>query len=116
MEDPLRAPASYAARKVAWLDIGAQCEAEGFAFVPMTFESHGGGFGPAAADLLHRLARLHTATGTHAAPGHSLRIAERVSFALQRASALAILKRLTVDQACLVTPPVAELTTRWEAR
>ena len=113
--DPLRSCADYSAYKLSWEDTGARCEAEGFAFIALTFEPHGGGFGPAAADLLHRLAKLHEASGSFASHGHSRRIAERVSSALQRAQALAILKRLSSDPVA-APPPVAELTARWEAR
>ena len=70
--------------------------------------------GPMADDVITRLARLHTASGSFASQGHSLRLAVRVSFALQRAAALAILKRSSLEPVSAPLP-VAELTARWEA-
>ena len=114
-EDPAHSCREYAKTKIAYKETGAKCEAAGFAFVPLTFEPHGGGFGPAVSDLIARLAQLRTAQGAHAAQGHSLRIAERVSNACQQATARALLKRLAPTPLSSEAPAV-ELRERWEVR
>ena len=71
------------------------CTAAGFRFVPVVFEAHAGGWSPMARGLFDWIAR-EAAARQHEDPGSvSLRIAQRISVALHRENARAILMRDT---------------------
>ena len=113
MEDAGAAVAAYEQVKINYKDTAQKCEDAGFTFTPLVFESHGGGFGKSVRSLLGKLASAQTAAGTHTPQGHSLRLAERVSSAHHRASARAILRRLSTELAWEDTPTLA-LVDPWE--
>ena len=58
--DPDAAEAAYADRTEKYK---GKCLEAGFDFLPLIFESHGGGFGPAVRTLLARVASLRGARG-----------------------------------------------------
>jgi len=69
------------------------CSAAGFRFVPIVFEAHGGGWSPMARGLVDWVARQSAARNQEEPGSASLRIAQRISCALQRENARAILAR-----------------------
>ena len=72
----------------------AQCARNGFNFVPMIIEAHGGGWGRTARQTLDVIAKhVSIASGEHA-DSASLKIAQRLSTTLHRENARAILQRL----------------------
>ena len=99
--------------KEAFKETLTKCLDQGFAFTPLIFESHGAGFGQEARALISKIDALQEAKGAYCKEGQSLRIAQRVSTALHKASARAILRRTAVgcgwDEAL-----AAELVGDWE--
>ena len=69
------------------------CTTAGFRFVPVVFEAHAGGWSPMARGLFDWLAREAAARHNEDAGSVSLRIAQRISVALHRENARAILFR-----------------------
>ena len=77
----------------ALLPIEEACSRAGFSFIPMDMETHGGGWGAGARAIVGSLARC-VATVRNVEPSvASLDIAQRISAALHRENARAILKR-----------------------
>ena len=111
--DPDYAVRGYRARKEAFKETLKKCLDQGFDFSPLIFESHGGGFGPEVRALISKVADLQEAKGVFCKEGHSLRIAQRVSTALHKASARAILRRTAVDCGW-DEAPASELVGSWE--
>ena len=75
------------------LPTGEACAQAGFDFVPMVMEAHGGGWGAGARKVIGDIARC-VATARNIDPAAaSLDIAQRISVALHRENARAILKR-----------------------
>ena len=70
------------------------CSAAGFRFVPIIFEAHGGGWSPMARGLVDWVARQSAARNQEEPGSASLRIAQRISCALQRENARAVLSRV----------------------
>ena len=69
------------------------CRVAGFSFVPMVMEAHGGGWGAGARAVIASIARCVAAARNIEPAAASLEIAQRISIALHRESARAILKR-----------------------
>jgi hypothetical protein len=86
--------ANYEHHKRQYLDTGQQCEAAGFAFVPMVLEAHAGVWSPTARGMLDWIARQSAATRDEAHHTCSLRIAQRTSCTLHRENARAVLRRM----------------------
>ena len=73
------------------------CTQQGLNFIPMVIESHAGGWGSAARQTLAFIARSVAAAREEKQEVVSLRIAQRMSIALHRETARAILKRCSVE-------------------
>ena len=69
------------------------CNDAGFAFSPVVFEAHAGGWSAFARAKFDRLAKAQAASQNEDPSTVSLRIAQRISCALQRENARAILQR-----------------------
>ena len=67
----------------------------GFVFTPMICEAHSGAWAPNARRVLDRVSRGMAACSGEETEVVSLRLAQRISVALHRANARAILKRTT---------------------
>ena len=86
---------------------GEACKQAGFAFLPMIIESHGGGWAPSARRTLDAIAKHTGACWRQGTEPESLRIAQRLSCALHRETARAILRRLH-------QPPLPEEVGGWQ--
>jgi hypothetical protein len=94
--------ARYEDHKRQHLDTGHQCEAAGFAFVPMVLEAHAGVWSPTARGTLDWIARQSATARDEAVHTCTLRIAQRTSCTLHRENARAVLRHMVqVDAACL---------------
>ena len=80
------------------------CKDAGFAFCPMVVEAHAGGWSPLARAKFDWLARVQAASHHEDPSVVSLRIAQRISCALQAENARAILQR-TVGPSGAERPP-----------
>ena len=69
------------------------CSRAGFSFIPMVMEAHGGGWGAGARAIVGSRARCVAAVRNVEPSVASLDIAQRISVALHRENARAILKR-----------------------
>ena len=69
------------------------CEQQGFSFIPMILESHGGSWSSTARNILARVATGQSSAWNEDGEEASLRIAQRMSVALHRENARAVLKR-----------------------
>ena len=87
--------AKYEQIKREFQNTQVSCEAEGFRFLPMVFEAHGGGWSSAARKSLDWLARREAAAQGARLDTVSLRTAQRISATLHRESARAVLRRLS---------------------
>ena len=82
----------YESAKRQHLDTESHCVANGFKFLPMVLESHGGGWSPLFRKTLDEITkRISSSSGEVA----SLRVAQRISASLHRENARAVLRRLT---------------------
>jgi hypothetical protein len=72
----------------------AACESANFRFVPAVFEAHGGGFSHNVRGLLDWIARETAAWQREPLSVISLQTAQRISIALHRENARAVLKRM----------------------
>ena len=79
-----------------------QCLSNGFKFIPMVIESHSGGWGKEALQVIGDIAKSVSAVSPDDIEAASLRIAQRLSISLQRENARAILQRLV--EPCDETP------------
>ena len=70
-----------------------QCMQAGFDFTPVIFEAHGGSWSLTTRRVLDRIARRQQSTVLQEGLAASLRIAQRISIALQKANARAVLRR-----------------------
>ena len=75
------------------LPTGEACVQAGFDFIPMVMEAHGGGWGVGARKVIGDIARCVAAARNIDPAAASLDIAQRISVALHRENARAILKR-----------------------
>lgn len=82
------------------------CENEGFVFTPVVFEAHGGGWSSTARRLFDHVARQQRSAGLNCKEGTGMRIAQRISTAIQLANSRAVLKRLGQ---CQFATPVLDL-------
>ena len=91
-----RCLAEYAAKKRAYLDTDVACKNQGLDFIPLIFEAHGGGWSESVCDLLAIAAKRHDTRRTepHVWGQSTAAIFEqRLSVAIQRATAKAMLRR-----------------------
>jgi hypothetical protein len=83
----------YSQFKCEHLNTALSCESAGFRFVPLVFEAHGGGWNAAVRAILDRIAREAAAQQREPLASVSLQTAQRISVALHREDARAVLKR-----------------------
>ena len=84
----------YEEHKIRYKDTGQLCEDQGFTFTPMVMEAHSGAWAPAARKVLDRVARGQATSNGSSSGAASLLIAQRLSIALHRENARAIIKRM----------------------
>jgi hypothetical protein len=90
----------------AELPTGEACRLAGFTFYPMVMEAHGGGWGAEARAVIGSIAKCVAAARSCEPASASLEIAQRISIALHRENARAILKRrMWSDEANLGDEP-----------
>ena len=80
--------------KRQYLQTEAQCASQGLQFVPMVIEAHGGSWGPVAKDAWKWIAKQYASTTGISDSLATSEIAQRISTALHRETARAILRRL----------------------
>ena len=89
----------YSKFKKEYLDTARVCATQELAFAPLVFDAHGSGWDEAVEDLLRRTAQRIAAASRIGAQSSNISIPEllsqRLSVALQTASARATLRRLT---------------------
>ena len=106
-DDPLQVFEKYEDFKRNFKDTEAECERQGFRFNPLIVDSHSGAWSPFARIGWDWLAKSQSSAWNEAGEITSIRIAQRLSFALHRENARAILRR---------APPIDEpdVWTGWE--
>ena len=77
------------------LDTESHCVANGFKFLPMVLESHGGGWSPLFRKTLDEITKRISSSSQDRGEVASLRVAQRISASLHRENARAVLRRLT---------------------
>ena len=86
------------------------CRAQGFQFIPMVLESHSGGWGKTARNILDFISQRIAAASNDRSEACSLALAQRLSCTLHRENAWAILRRLR----CPSDAAQPEVVARWE--
>ena len=109
-ETPNCAFEKYEEFKCLYKDTAAQCRANGFNFLPMVMEAHGGAWSPAARKVLDFIACSQTAAWNEGQESTSKRLAQRLSCSLQRENARATLRRM-VDAESPAAPAAWDLDT-----
>ena len=89
------------------------CRQQGFRFVPMVFEAHGGSWGVSARAVIDVISKSLALTTGDAPESSSLQIAQRLSLALHRENARAILKRPRGTSQLLVPDAVPGSMPTW---
>ena len=84
---------AYEQKKRSHLSTEALCSQEGFSFVPMVVEAHGGGWGLVARRALSNLAQRAATTGGSTAVVAD-QLTQRLSCLLQKENARAVVRRL----------------------
>jgi hypothetical protein len=108
-ENPGEVFERYEKIKREYKSTAAACESANFSFVPVIFEAHAGGWSSTARALMDHLAREASAWQREPLSVISLQTAQRISIALQRETARAVLKRLPS------VGPVAEHANAWDS-
>ena len=96
----------------------ALCLQQGFGFIPMVLEAHGGGMGKEFRKVVDAIAEQTAAVTGSRSEFCSLIIAQRISVALQRENARAILRRLSEqhddDTARSTERPPVQAAVSWQ--
>lgn len=92
-DDPNFVFERYDSFKRSYKDTDSACAQLNFKFVPMILEAHSGSWSPEARATIGHMAKLQASTRCEDEEMASLRIAQRLSTALHRENARAILKR-----------------------
>ena len=85
--------AEYTSFKETYKDTLAKCEEQNIGFLPLVIEAHGGGRAQHLRQTVAFLAAQQKTSGDWCREGPSTRVVQRISTALQRANARAILRR-----------------------
>ena len=85
----------YEGLKRQHLDTESHCVANGFKFLPMVLESHGGGWSQLFRKTLDEITKRISSSSQDRSEPASLRVAQRISASLHRENARAVLRRLT---------------------
>ena len=86
--------AQYEDRKRNYLDTDKQCASVGLAFSPFVLEAHGGGLGSTARQIAGFVASAGAAHQGGAVEIQAATLLRRISIALQRETARAVVRRL----------------------
>jgi hypothetical protein len=92
-DNPLLVFEQYEAYKRSYCNTGGDCEAQGFTFTPMVVDAHSGAWSPTARHVWDMMAKYQSATWNETGDLSSVRIAQRLAFALHRENARAVLRR-----------------------
>ena len=95
--------AEYEQHKNSYKNTEQQCCDQGFRFHPLVFEAQAGGVSPQARALFDALAREAAASTREQPEALSLRLAQRMSCALQRETARAVIRRQAEREAAPVS-------------
>ena len=87
----------YERIKRLYLNTAQLCKKAGFVFCPLILEAHAGGWSPLTRAKVDWLAKSQAASQNEDPSSVSLRIAQRISCALQRENARALVRRLVAD-------------------
>ena len=87
----------YEARKREYLDTEKQCRDAGMAFAPFVLEAHGGGVGPTGRRVCGFIASAAAVTTGTEVEVSAAKLLRRISVALQRENARAVLRRMPGD-------------------
>ena len=88
-----RAAADYEAKKCAFLNTHAQCQAEGLQFLPLVAEAIGGGWGPTAVATWNSLGAAIAARTGEPSSLETSRLYQALGITLHRENARAVLRR-----------------------
>ena len=95
VHQPSLAIEAYERQTREFQGIAQSCEAEGFHFVTFVFEAHSGGLSGAARGLCDWISGQIAAVQNEEPGQVSLKMAQRISIALHRENARAILRRMS---------------------
>ena len=98
----------YEHLKRSFKNTAQSCETQGFNFVPMVFEAHGGGWSPLARATLDWISRNQASCHNDDSAAVSLKIAQRISCTLHRENARAVMRRVAL------APGSPSLPSRWD--
>ena len=104
----------YENLKRQYKDTDACCRAAGFLFVPMVLEAHAGSLSGTARGMLDWIARRAAAAEGEVFGTVSLKIAQRISCALHRENARAVLRRTSVPDEPKPASGWADPATVWQ--
>ena len=94
IRDPSDILSEYSDFKHTYKDTGAKCLQQGIRFMPLIIEAHGGGWGAHLREVTAFLASRQKAAGDWCKETANVRMAQRISTALQRENARAVLRRI----------------------
>ena len=103
-QDPGMLFAHYEDHKRTYRATEQQCRSEGLRFTPVVLEAHGGGWSPTGRKIVDWIARSAAAASNEKMATVALKIAQRMSCALQRENARAVLRRQSQPDS---TPPTS---------
>ena len=113
--DPLSIGAAYEDYKRRYLDTQTQCHQRGFHFLPFIAEAHGGGLAIGARRIVAFIAKSGAARSGEELEVESVGLLRRISIALHRENARAILRRLWPASATApAVDPDAWLAAQWQ--
>ena len=92
-DDPSLVFAQYEHLKRSFQNTDSECEAQGLTFTPMIVEAHSGAWSATAKQVWARISKAQSATWNEDGDVASVRIAQRLAFALHRENARAVLRR-----------------------
>lgn len=95
IDNPATIFAEYEAYKQSYQQTAQQCQEEGLRFAPLIVEAHAGGWNPTFLGVIDGIAKSLAAAQNEHHSLVSLRIAQRISWSLQRENARAGLRRQT---------------------
>ena len=85
---------AYEEFKREYMETQARCKDQGSGFLPFVLEAHGGGVGPTARRVCARLAKGAAAKDNTEVEEQATSLLRRISIAVHRENARAVLKRL----------------------
>ena len=102
--DPSVVWRQYEDFKKGYLNTEADCNRQGFSFLPFVVEAHGGGLGPIARQVVARLAKARAAREGESVETSAADLLRRISTSVHREVARAVLRRLPTPAAAPPAP------------